>query len=408
MMRLLYNLGIRLYVTGIHIASLWNFKAKQWVKGRALWIEELGKASGGFKEHVIWFHCASLGEFEMARPLMEKIKAEQPQYSILLTFFSPSGYDVRKNWKGADYVMYLPADTRSNANAFVKIVNPQKAVFVKYEYWLNYLDALHYTHVDTFMVCAVYRKDQAFFKWYGKPFRFGLTRFKEIFVQTEYSKELALKLGFDVVVAGDMRYDRVTMAARQNQLSREVAAFCQTGFTIVCGSTWPEEEKLICPWMNSSSAEVKMIIAPHDISEEHLKSIEERLKVQYVRYSKLNEATENTRVIIVDNIGMLGTLYKAGKIAVVGGGFSGALHNILEPAVYGVPVLFGPKYKKFHEAASFMYAGGAFSFSDLHSFDTLIQRFKKNEDERKKAGNACLKIVADNEGATQLIYDQMF
>lgn len=404
----LYNLGVRIYVTGIRIAALWNSKARMWVKGRALWIEELGKASGVFKDHVIWFHCASLGEFEMARPLMEKIKKEQPHYSILLTFFSPSGYEIRKNWKGADFVMYLPADTRTNAKAFVKIVNPQKAVFVKYEYWLNYLDALHEAKTDIYMVCAVYQPRQAFFKWYGKPFRHALPYFKEIFVQDEASKDLVQTLGVDSILAGDMRFDRVSIGARQNKLSDSITSFSNSGFIVVCGSTWPEEEKIICQWINSASAEAKLIIAPHDISENHLQQIEKLLKVPFVRYSRFAECSEDNRVIIIDNIGTLASLYKAGHLAVVGGGFSGALHNILEPAVYGIPILFGPKHKRFHEAQTFINAGGAFTFTDVNSFDTLVKRFKRYEEERKTAGNACLRVVSQNEGATQLIYDQIF
>jgi 3-deoxy-D-manno-octulosonic-acid transferase len=403
-----YTLGVRFYVATIYLFSFWNFKARQWIKGRSLWIEELGKASGTFKDKVVWVHCASLGEFEMARPLMEKIKQEQPDCSILLTFFSPSGYEVRKKWAGADYVMYLPADTPTNAKAFVKMVNPCKAVFVKYEYWLNYLEAMHQANIDTYMVCAVFSKQQVFFKWYGGAFRKALHYFKEIYVQNDSSRQLVSELGIESIVAGDMRFDRVAIASRQNKLSDNITAFSNSGFIIVCGSTWPEEEKIICNWINQASADVKMIIAPHDIGASHLLAIEKQIKIPMVRYSKLADATEDVRVILIDNVGMLASLYKAGKMAVVGGGFSGRLHNILEPAVYGIPVLFGPKHKRFHEAQTLIQAGGAFMFSDSVSFNTLVTQFKNDETLRQTSGKACLHVVSENEGATQLIYDQIF
>lgn len=403
----LYNFGVRLYVTGIHVASIWNFKAKQWVKGRNYWIEDLGRASGGFKDHVVWVHCASLGEFEMARPLMEKIKRERHDVSILLTFFSPSGYEIRKNWRDADFVMYLPADTPTNARAFVKMASPKQAIFVKYEYWLNYLQALHEKKIDTYMVCSVFRKDQSFFKWYGKPFRHALTHFKRIFVQDQDSADLARELGVNAEVSGDMRYDRVMTHAAHSQNIPGMDRFTLHNFTVVAGSTWPQEEKIICEWINAEATNVKLVIAPHDISEDHLASIEKKLTVPNIRFSKLTDNTSSARVVIVDNIGMLSTLYKYGDVAVVGGGFTGALHNILEPAVYGIPVLFGPRHKRFHEARTLILAKGAFTFSDTAEFKQRMQVLK-DELTRKTSGACNKKVVEEHAGATDAIFHQIF
>jgi 3-deoxy-D-manno-octulosonic-acid transferase len=403
--RFFYSLGIRFYVAGVYIAALFNKKAKRWIDGR-----KNSQSKNEKKAHEIrgcvWFHCASLGEFEMARPLIEKLKKEKPEQKILLTFFSPSGYEIRKNYELVDLVIYLPADTKTNAFWLVDAFRPSLAVFVKYEIWLNILAELKKNKIKTILISAVFHPKQRFFKWYGKIFREALSAMNTIYVQNEASHEILKKWKIDSIIAGDNRYDRVSENAKSIKPIDAIYKWKSNEKIIIAGSSWKPEEKLVCEFANKNSNQ-KIIFVPHDISENHLKNIESQLKLPFIRYSQLDKIT-NEKIIIIDNIGLLSSLYQYADVAIIGGGFSGKLHNILEAATFGIPILFGPKHHRFHEAKEFISAGAAFTFSDLKSLDKNLNLLMINDKKRKKSGDAALKIVQKNIGATEIIWKENF
>lgn len=342
----------------------------------------------------------------MARPLIERIKKQKPETRILLTFFSPSGYEIRKDYELVDLVIYLPADTKTNAFHFVKAFQPSLAIFVKYEIWLNIISELKKNRIKTILISAVFYPEQRFFKWYGRIFREAILGLDKIYVQNESSFELLKKWNISSVIAGDNRYDRVFENSKTVKEIEPIRIWKSNHPLIIAGSSWQYEESLICAYANENK-EQKMIIAPHDISENHLKNIESQLKVPFIRFSQLDKITiEN--ILLIDNIGLLSSLYQYGDIAIIGGGFSGKLHNILEAATFGVPVLFGPKYERFQEAKEFISAGAAFTFSDFASLSQHLNSLINKEENRQKSGEASLKIVQKNIGATELIWNENF
>lgn len=404
-MNFLYTLGIRFYVAGIFLASFFNEKAKLWIKGRKNFFES-HKNKADKLHGCIWFHCASLGEFEMARPLIEKLKKEKPQSKILITFFSPSGYEIRKNYNLADHVLYLPTDTKSNAKKFIDAFQPTMAVFVKYEIWLNILSELHVRKIKTILISAVFYSEQRFFKWYGNIFREALSGLDKIYVQNQASFDILKKWNINSTIAGDTRYDRVNENAKNTKQIETISEWKNNEKIIIAGSSWSAEEDLLCTFSNKNP-EQKIIFAPHDISESHLISIEKKLKNPAIRFSKIHQIKDE-KIILIDNIGMLSALYRYADIAVIGGGFSGKLHNILEAAAFGIPILFGPEYNRFQEASEFISEGAAFSFENENTLEKHLKKLLSDEVFRKKAGNKSLEIVKRNLGATQKIWEENF
>ena len=355
-------------------------------------------------EPYIWFHAASLGEFEQGRPLMERIRRQYPEYKILLTFFSPSGYEVRKNYEGADVICYLPFDTPRNVKRFLNIANPCMAFFIKYEFWQNYLKALKRRHIPVYSVSSIFRREQIFFRWYGGRYYKVLTRFTHLFVQNEVSKELLGKLGIrNVTVVGDTRFDRVMEIMQQAKQLPLVEAFKQDYTVFVAGSSWPPDEDLFIEYFNAHP-ELKLIIAPHVIGESHLSEIIGKLKRPYLRYTQANE--ENVKqadCLIIDCYGLLSSIYRYGEIAYIGGGFGVGIHNVLEAAVYGVPVMFGPNNKRFREAQQLLQSGGGFEIHDETDFNALTDKLLTDATFLKQAGDAAGHYVKGNAGAADKV-----
>ena len=347
--------------TFIFLASPFNKKIRQWVRGRKGWRRILkDKVKPGDK--IIWVHCASLGEFEQGRPIIEKLKERTPEYKILLTFFSPSGYEIRKNWPLADYICYLPADTLLNAVQFIDIVNPSTALFIKYEFWNNYLSALYNRKIPFYLVSGIFRPEQHFFKWYGGFFRSILKKFTYIFVQDSISVDLLKKIGIiNVSYAGDTRFDRVNQIARETKNLPVVERFKGSERIFLAGSSWRPDEEIISGYINSFPGRMKWIFAPHKVDKNNIERLEKLLKVKVVKYSDSPESFTDARVLIIDNIGILSSAYKYADVAEVGGGFGEGIHNILEPSCWGIPVLFGPNNTKFREANDLISAKGAFT-----------------------------------------------
>lgn len=382
----------------VHIAAWFSPKAKLWVQGRENWKTHLKKAIPK-NVSVTWFHCASLGEFEQARPVIEAFKKSDPDVFILLSFFSPSGYEIRKNYALADYICYLPADFPSNAKDFVTIVKPQKAIFVKYEFWYNFLQALKDADCSTYLIAARFRSDQPFFQWYGSWFKKQLNNFYRIHLQDESSAEMLQRTGYsNFIVSGDPRFDRVTQNAQQTEELPEIKLWLNGRSCMVAGSAWPADEQIFFPWQNQRA----LIIAPHEIDEAHLTSIEKEAGTSIIRYSQLIKQPDLTsNVLLIDNIGMLMRIYSMAEFAFVGGGFGTGLHNILEPAAFGIPVIFGPMHQKFPEANALIQSGGGLSVSSRSDFSQFLERLEQDQN-KIMAHNAQL-FVDSHTGATELI-----
>lgn len=372
-MRLLYNFSILLYVLAVRIASLFNSKAQLWLRGRKDIFEQLRAAIPAGESSLTWFHCASLGEFEQGRPLIELMRKKDPSVKILLTFFSPSGYEVRKNYAGADYVFYLPPDTTENAKRFIGLVQPKAVFFVKYEFWFNYLNELKQRNIPVYLVSGIFRDDHHFFKPYGSWFRDQLNSFTHFYLQDERSEQLLNSIGFkNTTVCGDTRFDRVFEISQQVKQIGWVEQFIDGKKVLIMGSSWPEDERIV---QRSTLAEYKVIIAPHEIDEKHIASIEAgfKNKAECLRFSKANESNIKTaNILIIDNIGMLSSLYQYGTVAFIGGGFGKGIHNILEAATFGLPVIFGPNYEKFTEAKELIKLGGAFEINNEDEFSKTM------------------------------------
>ena len=403
---LLYDILISAYVLAIRIASPWNAKARAWLEGRRHWrsgLLEVRKKAGSRK--VFWIHCASLGEFEQGRPVIEAVRDRYPNVFIIVSFFSPSGYQVRKDYEQADAVIYLPSDTSANARDLVSILSPDLVVFVKYEYWLNLLAELKSRNVPVLMISAIFREGQVFFRRYGRSWRNALLSFDHFFVQDLASATMLSGLGIrNATVAGDTRFDRVLQVARQATSIPGVDSFCRNRPVMVAGSTWEPDEKIIREYL-VNDPELACIIAPHEIGDNHLRDLD-NLFPGSIRFSKWMEKQEGDHaVLIMDNIGMLSRLYRYGEVAYVGGGFGRGIHNTLEAAVHGRPVIFGPGYGKFREAVELLREGGAFTVADAGQFRECLDRLLADEVLRKKAGERAGRYVQEKAGATGRILD---
>lgn len=399
-----YNIFRIVYKTAISVASGWNTKAKKWVDGRRNWKEELSAAWKKETGHtVIWMHCASLGEFEQGRPILEKLRLQMPTCKIVLTFFSPSGYEIRKNYSGADYVMYLPFDSADNAKTFLDLVQPQLAIFVKYEFWHYYLEELHNRRIETILVSGIFRLSQPFFQWWGGFHRNMLNQFSQLFVQNIESKELLDKTGFanQTIVAGDTRFDRVLAAAEQWTPVDHLALFCADKKILVAGSTWAEDEQIIAGWMKENNTDWKLILAPHEIKEENLKRLKELFPgcVLFSDANSLQSELSASRILIINNIGFLSRIYKYATVCYVGGGFNkSGHHNILEAAVYSKPVITGPNFQKFKESVDLKKTGAGFTVENKEELKQLLQTLNFAE-----AGKIAAAYVRVNGGATVTI-----
>ncbi len=409
MSKFLYDLGIWLYLFMIRIAGIsGNAKAKRWTNGRWQWRQRFAQDWAKINPHqslTIWVHCASLGEFEQGRPVIETLKQQYPACKILLTFFSPSGYEIRKDYPYADYICYLPLDNKSNALAFIEIFKPHLAIFVKYEFWFHFLNSLHQKQIPTLLISAIFRKEQLFFKSYGDVFRQLLPQFAHIFVQNELSGKLLQQLNLtNFSVAGDTRVDRVSQIAAGAPVFPIVQTFAENHQILICGSTWQPDEAILIPFINHHlPAGWKVIIAPHQIGEGHLQQIEQSLQKIVLRYSQATpESGTEAQVLLIDNIGMLAALYRYGRIAYIGGGFGVGIHNTLEPIAFQLPVIFGPKYKKFEEALQLTAKGGAFSIKNLDDFQKVFESLAVDDNYRQAAAIAHTYIL-ENRGATAKI-----
>jgi 3-deoxy-D-manno-octulosonic-acid transferase len=404
-MHLFYNLGIALFDLAVSLAAPFSKRAALLVKGRKTVWDTLGGVS--LEGDVIWVHCASLGEFEQGRPLIEAIRKKNPSYKIVLSFYSPSGYEVRKNYKEADVVCYLPSDTRANAKRFISTVNPRMVFFVKYEYWYNYFRELKEVGTPLYLVSAIFRKDQIFFKWYGGWFRKILNNVKCFYIQDEKSAALLDGIGIKAyIVAGDTRFDRVAAIAAAANPIPVVENFATGAKVLVAGSTWPADEQIIASYINNSAKEVKLIIAPHMVDESHIQQLERRFTLPVCHYTKVKgEIGADVRVLIIDTIGLLSAIYRYGSVAYLGGGFGKGIHNTLEAATYGMPVIFGPRHLKFKEAIDLKEKGAGFSINDSVEFGNLMERLwdDENKDYLKKSGEAALEYVQSMCGATEEI-----
>lgn len=407
MMRLLYNSGIFLYSAIAWVIAPFNQKARAWVNGRKNWYDSLkGKIVAG--EKYIWIHCASLGEFEQGRPVIESIKKERPAYRILLTFFSPSGYEIRKNYPLADIICYLPYDTPGNAEKFISLVNPAIAIFVKYEFWDNFISGLNRKRIPLYLISGIFRKEQLFFRWYGGFFRKILGKFTRIFVQDQESLELLKAIGIiNVSVAGDTRFDRVAEIAAQAKEIPQIALFRGNEKLFLAGSSWKPDEEIIAKYINSHPGIMKWVFAPHEIVNENIERLEKLFTVKSVRFTEFTDNSADARVMIMDNIGMLSSAYRYASIAAVGGGFGKGIHNILEPACWSIPVLFGPNYRKFREAVDLIAMEGAKLFNDYDDFDEILNEWISDETQYRKAATRAGDYVNKKRGATDLIMKEI-
>ncbi len=404
----MYTLSVYLFGFLVRLAGWFgNTKAKQLARGQKnVWSQIKTKLQPG--ERRIWIHCASVGEFEQGRPLMEEIRDKFPQYKIVVTFFSPSGYELRKDYAGANYVFYLPYDTRRNAKRFIWEINPEKIYFIKYEFWRNYLHSIKQQQISLYLVSAYFRPDQIFFKWYGGWYRKQLKAFTHFFVQNDRSRELLTQIGIQrVTVTGDTRFDRVCRIADQARVIPDVESFVNGYACIIAGSTWPADEKLLVQYADTKNRNVKWIFAPHEIHENRIDRLMSSFKMNAVRYSRLSEVNPvDCQVLVIDNIGMLASLYRYGTIAYIGGGFGDGIHNTLEAAVYGIPVLFGPAYKEFGEAVDMTEQGAAFSVKNYTELARQLDLLLDHPDKLKQAGNIAGAYVASGRGATEKVLQE--
>ena len=435
----MYNIAIYIYLIGVAIGSLFNKKIKKMWRGEREAVDLLKEKVDSTAKYV-WFHAASLGEFEQGRPLIEQLKATHPEYKILLTFFSPSGYEVRKNYEGADIVCYLPLDTIRNARRFLRAVHPVMAFFIKYEFWYNYLHILRHRGVPVYSVSSIFRPGQVFFKWYGRNYAKVLHCITHFFVQNEVSLQLLKGIGIDeATVVGDTRFDRVLQIKEQAKKLPIVEAFkgingkgdackddlsedagkgelsedackdnlsengCKGCKVFVAGSSWQPDEDIFIRFFNDHP-DWKLIIAPHVIGEDHLTYILDKLQMKAVRYTQATEqSAAEARCLIIDCFGLLSTIYRYGEIAYVGGGFGVGIHNVPEAAVWGVPVLFGPNNKRFQEAQDLLACKGSFEVTDYDSFNTIISRLISDDKFRHQCGEASANYVKSRSGATDII-----
>lgn len=411
--RLLYNLGTGAYFLGIRLAAPFNPKARLMTEGRKETIERLREKRKP-SDRYLWMHASSLGEFEQGRPVIEAVKKAHPGYKICLTFFSPSGYEVRKDYPLADIVVYLPFDGSKDLEAFVRLLSPEIVLFVKYEFWLGTLSLLRRMGIPTYLISAKFRPGQPFFKPWGVIFREALGAFKEIFVQEQGSADLLASIGVtNVTVAGDTRADRVIEIARNPARVPIVEKFAsearEKGLPVlVVGSSWDKDEERYLPFLKKHRDEMRVIIAPHEISGERLRNLEGTVPPLKSRLFSQGEAPVGTEVLVIDRIGLLSSIYAYADFAYIGGGFGAGIHNILEPAVYGLPVVFGPGHGKFAEAGALIKKGGAFSYETEEDLATILEKLLTDGDFRQRAGQASADFLRENSGATRLILSRIF
>ncbi|UQD55118.1 3-deoxy-D-manno-octulosonic acid transferase [Flavobacterium sp. K5-23] len=411
-MLFLYNLLINFSAIIVKLIAIFSPKIQLFVEGRkSVFIALASKIDP--KDKTIWFHAASLGEYEQGLPVIEKIKEKYPSHKIVLTFFSPSGYEVRKNNTVADVTVYLPLDTKKNATEFMKLVHPEMAFFIKYEFWLNYLSELKKHNTPTYLISGIFRKKQLFFKWYGGFYREALDTFTYFFVQNEGSKKLLLQLGkTNVSVSGDTRFDRVASILEKDNSLDFIADFKNNTTTIVVGSSWPKDENILVDFINSTNHKVKFIIAPHNIKNDQIQQLKNSITKKTVLFSDVQtpliESLHDFDVFIIDTVGILTKIYSYADIAYVGGGFGNpGVHNILEPATFGVPIIIGPNYSHFAEATALVNMEGCVSISNKTELNQAFENLIRNEDIRNEKGHICSTFVQMNKNATSIILKQL-
>ena len=409
-MNLVYQFGIWFYKAAAWLSSPFYEKASLWYKGQKSAFPYL-KENIKTDKPVIWIHAASLGEFEQGRPLIEKIKATNPNYRILLTFFSPSGYEIQKNYEGADYICYLPSDTKRNAQKFLKLVKPDKVFFVKYEFWKNYFTLINEQNIPLYMISAIFRKDQLFFKQNsrGKWYRDLLNKVNFFFVQNQDSADLLKSIGINnTMITGDTRFDRVAEIASARKDLPVIEEFKGNQQLIIAGSSWEPDEKLLEAFAKTNPA-VKFVFAPHEVKDSNIKRLESLFGNNAVRYSEAEKSNlKDSRFLIIDSIGLLSSIYRYADIAYIGGGFGVGIHNTLEAAIYNIPVLFGPNYHKFQEAINLIKNNISFSVSNQEELNNILNRLLNNQKEREDISKNCHSFMAQNIGATQRIFEKVF
>jgi 3-deoxy-D-manno-octulosonic-acid transferase len=395
---ILYSFFIRLYVLAIRLAGTWNAKAREWIHGRKDWQKRLAQAIGP-NDRIIWMHCASAGELEQGKPLVEALKAGFPNHRILLSFFSPSGFAAGKKYGVADIFTYLPADTAVNARRFVELAHPELVIFVKYEYWHHHLSRVAEKNIPLLLVSAIFRQKQVFFRWYGGFFRKILGLFDQVFVQDTASAELLRQSGLKSIIAGDTRFDRVLRIAQQAAEVPYLPEFAGTAPLIVAGSTWPEDEELWASYMKDTPA--RLVLAPHEMDKNHLDTIRKKFPGAVFYSSLPNDGLGQVKVLVIDSFGLLSRLYQYATISYIGGGFNkSGIHNTLEAATYGKPVIFGPQYGKFKEARDLVAQGAAFSIDGAESLKIIADELLQDEQHCRAAGAAAKKYVEEGAGAT--------
>lgn len=415
-MNLLYNFGIKAFATGARVAASRSPKIKKMLIGQRNTLTDLKHrrltvAPDGFD---VWFHAASLGEFEQARPIIERLRRDEPEKKILLTFFSPSGYDIRHNYDKVDCVAYLPFDSPRLVAQFLDAAKPKMAIFAKYEFWGNYLQQLRQANIPTYIISSIFRSSQRFFRPWGGMFRKMLECYTHLYVQDDDSRKLLNGIGIiNVTVAGDTRFDRVTDIMASAHDVTEIDLFIKSSpLTLIVGSSWQPDENIYIPWIKSHP-DVKAIIAPHEFDQVRLHTLRQQLgedKTRLFSEIKDNEAQnlDNVKYLIIDCFGLLSSIYRYGDVAIIGGGFGAGIHNLNEAAVYGIPVLFGPNHKKFKEAGELLARGGGFTFANADEFNSLMNSLFNDADTRCEAGNAAGQYIKDSIGASDIIYSDIF
>lgn len=406
----MYSFGIYLYALIVRLVAVFGHrKARAMVRGqRNTW--RILRENIDPTAHYVWFHAASLGEFEQGRPLMERFRRQYPEKKILLTFFSPSGYEVRKDYEGADVVCYLPFDSPTAARRFIKRARPEMAFFIKYEFWRNYIDVLHKKDIPIYSVSSIFREGQIFFRWYGRKYARCLRRITHFFVQNERSVQLLRTIGVDnnVTIVGDTRFDRVCDIRNQAKPLPLVEKFAQGHFVLIAGSSWEPDEAILLDYVNHHP-ELRLVIAPHVVSESHIAQIEQQLTPSALRYSQATvENVAQHRVLIIDGYGLLSSIYRYATVAYVGGGFGVGIHNVPEAAVYGVPVIIGPNNQKFDEAQALLANGGCLQISNAADFQRIMDDFSAHPDKIQRAGTAAGQYIAQHSGASDVIFTHVF